>query len=265
MRRLQGRRPILIAVLAQAGAAIAVLTAVHGHAALTGDAISLWPKLAVASAAAGGFAWLLGARGAWLWFQPVLPLLFVGALTLDLPVWVPAGGFVLLALLLGNSLTDRVPLYFSNRAVLKALQAEIPAEAPVHAIDLGAGLGAVPRALAAHNRHPDSRFEGVESAPLVWLAGWLMGLGGDRRVRLRFGSLWDAPLDRADLVYVFLSPHPMPALFEKARAEMPAGSRLVSNSFTVPGSPPDRRIPLDRGRSEALLIWEMPGPTATRE
>lgn len=263
--QFQGRRPILIALAAQAGAACAVVGVVQGYAAAAGGDLPLWLKLTIACAAAAVIGRLLGARGAWWLLQPALPLLFVGALHLNLPVWVPAAMLGLLALSLGNSLTDRVPLYLSNRAVLDALSREIPADAPVRVIDLGAGLGAVPRALAARNRHPGSRFDGVESAPLVWAVSRILSLGGDARVRLRFGSLWDAPLSGYDLVYAFLSPHPMAALYAKAEAEMPAGSRLVSNSFSVPDRPPDRCIPLQRGRSDALLIWHMQGGSTTRE
>jgi hypothetical protein len=263
--QFQGRRPILIALAAQTGAAAAVIATVQAHAAAAGGDLPLWLKLAIACAVAAAVARILGARGAWWLLQPALPLLFVGALQLDLPVWVPAAVLALLALSLGNSLTDRVPLYLSNRAVLDALCREIPAENPVRVIDLGAGLGAVPRALAYHNRHPDSRFEGVESAPLVWLASRFLSLGADRRVRLRFGSLWDTPLSGYDMVYVFLSPHPMAALYAKAEAEMPADSKLISNSFPVPGRPAGRRVPLNSGRSDALLIWHMRGDGAARE
>lgn len=265
MAKLRGRRPILIALAAQFGAAAAALVAVQAYLALSGQSLPLWITLLVASGAAAGLGWVLGARGAWLLLQPAFPLLLVGALQLELPVWVPASAVLLLALLLGNSLTDRVPLYLSNRAVLDALKAEVPAEEPVRVVDLGSGLGAVPRALAAHNGHPDSVFDGVESAPLVWLISRLFGIGGDPRVRLRFGSLWECRLRDYDVVYAFLSPHPMPALYDKARREMTAGSDLISNSFGVPDHPPDRRVELGRGRSEALLIWRMPGAPSARE
>jgi hypothetical protein len=51
----------------------------------------------------------------------------------------------------------------------------------------------------------------------------------------------------------------MPALWEKARREMRAGSLLVSNTFVVPGVAPDRVIEVDDTRGSRLLVWQM-GP-----
>ena len=53
---------------------------------------------------------------------------------------------------------------------------------------------------------------------------------------VRRDDFWPEPLASYDFVYAFLSPAPMPRLWEKARAEMAPGALLVSNSFKVPGA-----------------------------
>ena len=163
-------------------------------------------------------------------------------------------GFALAALLLvyGGGILTRVPLYNSGRAAWEALLALLPS-GPVALVDLGAGLGG-PLAFLARER-PDSSFRGVEASPLTCLAAWLRTLPRRGNCRIRWGSLWREDLSGYDVVYAFLSPAPMPALWAKAVREMKPGSLLVSNTFTVPGQEPQRRIPLP-GRADAcLLIW----------
>lgn len=253
-----GRRPIWIALLAQIGAALGVLGVSHAVFALSGEDLSGPAKLALASAIAGALALLLKAGPVWAAFLALLPVAFVGTLWLALPVWVPALSFILLLLLLGNSLIERVPLYLSNRETMEALIQWLPEDKPVQAVDLGCGLADVPLALARHNTHPDSRFEGVENAPIPFLVARLRSIGArDARITIRWGSLWNENLSRFDMVYAFLSPHPMPRLFQKAEKEMRSGAVFVSNSFSVPDHSADLEIPIKSGRSTALLIWHM--------
>lgn len=257
----QGRRPVLIALAAEAAAAAAVVIAVQVNFQLAEADMPLAAKLLIAAAAAGGVALVLRANWRWAAFLAVLPTLFVGALRLDLPVWVPAAGLAALVLLMRNSLGQRVPLYLSNAETLEKLCSLHPSDEPVRFADLGCGLAAAPIALASHNRHPDSAFIGIENAPLPYLAArWNAWRTGDTRINVSWGSIWKADLGRYDTVYAFLSPHPMPRLYAKARAEMRAGARLISNSFAVPNAPPDREIAIESGRATGLLIWTMPGP-----
>lgn len=255
----RGRRPILIALAAEAAGAAAALGAIQLHFRLAGADMALWAKLAIAGTAAGATALFLRTNWRWALFLSAFPGLFVGALRMDLPAWVPALGLAALALAMRNSLGQRVPLYLSNAETLAKLCALAPKNDPVHFVDLGCGFAAAPLALARHNAHPDSRFLGVENAPLPFLtARWNAWRAGDPRVRIRWGSIWETDLSEQDVVYAFLSPHPMPRLHAKARAEMAAGTLLVSNSFAVPNHQPDRIVPIKTGRATGLLVWEMP-------
>jgi len=57
-------------------------------------------------------------------------------------------------------------------------------------------------------------------------------------------SLVEAP-SQFLVVYCFLSPVPMPPLFDKARREMRPGSLLISNSFQITGHPADEIVSVD--------------------
>jgi SAM-dependent methyltransferase len=138
--------------------------------------------------------------------------------------------FALLVLVYWSSFRSRVPLYLSNRPTAAALLELIPRRAGVRFLDLGSGTGGLLRTLA--RQRPDCRFCGIENAPLPWLLSRLAG--PPPNLRLHRGDFWRENLGDYDVVYAFLSPVPMPRLWEKARAEMRPGTLLVSNSFAVP-------------------------------
>lgn len=256
-----GRGPLLVALITQGAAVLIALAAIQGYHAATGEDLPTWTKIAIACAVAGGGALALRAAPGWAAFMAALPALFIGLLWLDPPIWLPPLILALLVLAMRNSLGDRVPLYLSNRPTLDALTNLLPADKPIRTVDLGCGFAAAPLAWARANAHPDSEFLGVENAPIPYMvAKCRVALAGDRRITIAWRSIWDVDVSGFDLVYVFLSPHPMPALFQKAATEAKRGALLVSNSFSVPGHAPDRTLPLAAGRSTGLLIWEMPGP-----
>ncbi|MBT7232228.1 MAG: hypothetical protein HN861_04265, partial [Rhodospirillaceae bacterium] len=72
-----------------------------------------------------------------------------------------------------------------------------------------------------------------------------------------YGDFWKLDFGDYDMVYAFLSPEPMPALYDKVRREMKPGTMFVSNSFAVPGVPPDETIVLDDRRKTKLHIWKI--------
>lgn len=263
--KFTGRGPLLVALIAQGTAVVAALVAIQGHHAVTGGDLPSWVKVAIACGAAGGVALLLRAARGWAALMTALPALFVGLLWLDPPIWVPPLILIVLVLVMRNSLGDRVPLYLSNRPTLDALTGLLPSDRAIRTVDLGCGLAAVPLAWAKANKNPQSVFLGVENAPIPYVVAKCRAkLSGDRRITITWRSIWDVDLSGFDLIYVFLSPHPMAAVYEKVSAEAKHGGLLVSNSFAVPGHAPDRTLPLSAGRSTGLLIWEMPGKTGVQ-
>lgn len=150
--------------------------------------------------------------------------------------------FILLLLVYRGALTGQIPLYLSNKATVAALEQLLTEQPGRRFIDLGAGVGSTVLPLA--RRLPHWQFTGVENAPLTWLGGWWRTR---RQPNLcwQWGNLWESKLHQVDVAYAFLSPTPMPELWEKVQKEMPAGSLLVSNSFPVPDGVPERIIEVD--------------------
>jgi SAM-dependent methyltransferase len=198
-----------------------------------------------------------------LWRQPVWwPPLHFGflpatllALQASVPAWIYLAAFLLLVLFYWSTFRTRVPLYLSGRKARQAVASLLPDTQAFRFIDLGSGLGGVPLYLAP--RFPQGRFYGTEIAPAPWLISRLRA--GFKRCRVRFMRRDYATLDLADfdVVFAFLSPAAMPALWQQAQAQMRSGSLFISLSFAVDARQPDHVLTLAEGARHTLFAWRM--------
>jgi len=203
----------------------------------------------------GGLAALV-ARGLqapawWLAIHLAFMPLVVAASGLDIaPGWY-LGAFLVLLAVFWRTDRSRVPLYLSNRITADAVLELLP-PGPCRVLDLGCGDGALLRRLA--RSRPESRFLGIEHAPLPW--AWArLAAAGSPNCEIRHGDFWRHPLSGFDLVYAFLSPAPMARLWQKARGEMAADALLVSNSFPVPGVAAEPVLELADRRATRLYCY----------
>lgn len=257
MLRVVRHYPALLALSAQVGATVLV-----GLALYLAAQVSPWRPTWLAVGLAQGVlaALLAGYLGLSRWWCG-LCLMFVPALLAasgtPLPSWVFLGGFLLVLLLNWNSFTERVPLYLTGPGTRQQLVALLSAEPePLRFVDLGCGPAGMLLALA--RQFPQGQFVGVETAPLTFAVAWLRALR-QPNCQIRYENLWRTDLSAFTVVYCFLSPAPMPELWRKACAQMPAGSLLISNTFAVPGQPADQHVELHDWRRSSLLLWRMRG------
>ena len=199
---------------------------------------------------------LIGLPRWWLPFQVLAPTAFALLLLTGIPTWVSGLALLVLLLLYGGGVTTRVPLYLSNRAACQELGKLLTGIPVPQAVDLGAGFGGPMRYLAG--AYPQGRFVSVEASPATWLVAWLLAVprlfaGPRRAVRVVWGDLWAWDLASADLIYVFLSPEPMPRIWERFQATAKPGALLVSNTFPVLGVTAQQVIDLP-GRDDARLF-----------
>ncbi|MZR31070.1 class I SAM-dependent methyltransferase [Sneathiella litorea] len=197
-----------------------------------------------------------GFSAPWVIGQVIAPPLLLFALALNLPSWIFPVILVLLVLVFWNVAVGRVPLFLTNRTTSEAILKLLPKKKGLHVTDLGSGLGGTLRYLA--QKMPDARFTGLETAPLPFALSWMIGkIVGGRNLDYRFRDIFREDLSGYDVIYCFLSPVPMPRLYEKAKKEMKPGSLFISNSFEVPGHRPDKIIKVADRRQTKLLIWRM--------
>lgn len=261
MRNVKNLYPIILAIAAQAMAAVILVGIIQILWRYFAFDLPVAAKLVIQAAMAMGFTCLFRLPRWWLWIQLLLPFILFASLRLDLPAWAYLLAFVLLMLVYWNSADDRVPLYLTNAHTADWLTGNVIQTSAMSNsgtfVDLGCGPGGLLIRLAKQN--PAWRFIGVESAPLLWMIAYLrVRFARLDNVTLCRQSLWNMDLSGMDIIYAFLSPAPMNALYEKFQAEASPGSILVSNSFTVPHHEAQDYATLDDHRKTVLYLWSKP-------
>jgi len=216
----------------------------HGH----------WRWVVVQGVAAAGFARALHQPAWWMPIHLLFLPAVLGALTLQLPSGFYLAAFVVCALVFWGTIKGDVPLFLSSPAVADAVAEIARQEHASRFIDLGAGVGSVAVPLA--QRFPQLMVEAWERAPLPWAVTVWRARPLHNMAVLR-DSFWNCDLSVYDLVFVFLSPAPMPELGEKIRREMPAGSLFVSSSFPVPGWEPESVREIEGRRGTRLYCYRI--------
>ncbi len=242
--------------------AIALVLQTVGAALTVGTAFLLAPAGVVlhpmtAAFVTGAFAAVLSLFAKQDRWWMVIQLLFTPAVvlaastTLRSEIWI--GLFLGLVAVYWTTFRTQVPLYLSSRKVRQALVPLLPS-APFTFMDVGSGIGGVLTDLA--ELRPDGEYHGIESAPVPWLISWArVTLGRRRNCHAHLGSLWNCDLGRYDVVFAYLSPVPMAALWEKVQREMRPGTTFISNTFVASAATPATQVQVDDLHRSTLHVW----------
>ena len=204
----------------------------------------------------GALGRIVGLDPWWMVIQTLFPVGVLVARGAPVPSWVWLVLFLVLVVVYWSTFRTQVPLYLSSTRVRAALVSLLPA-GPFRFIDVGSGVGGVLTDLA--RRRSDGEYHGVESAPVPYLVSRLrIALGRHVRCHAHWGSFWETDLAGYDVVFAYLSPVPMAALWEKAQAEMRPGSTFISNTFAVDATPPTHTVTVDDLHRSTLFVWQMP-------
>jgi len=161
--------------------------------------------------------------------------------------------FVIVWLVFANAFKEWVPLYLTNNTTRQAFKELIKRKRKVRFLDLGCGLGGNVAFMSQQRQVSESH--GVETAPIPYLVSIVItGFRGGRTFAM---DMWKIELAYYDVVYAFLSPEPMPKLWEKVKEKMLPGSIFVSNSFAVPGVEPTEVWDLSDSRKTTLYIYHL--------
>jgi SAM-dependent methyltransferase len=185
-------------------------------------------------------------------FPPTLLLARGAADTLALPPTAFLAVFLFLLLLYWSTFRTQVPYYPSGRRVWEEVARLLPAGRSLRIVDIGSGLGGLVLDLA--RRRPDCEVSGIELAPLPWLASSLRARLTGSGARFLRGDYESLNFGDFDVVFAYLSPAAMGALWRKARAEMRPGSVLLSYEFAIAEREPDQRVVTTDSR-KILYIW----------
>ncbi len=200
-------------------------------------------------------SYALGQRAWWLAIHIAFWPAIVAARTLNLAGSIYLGAFILALLFYWNTYRTQVPLYLSGQKVRDAIAGLCPKDKAFRFVDIGCGFGGV---LAHLSRvHPQGKYFGVELAPVPWLVAKLRNFFSGRCYRVARRDYSRIDLGNFDIVFCFLSPAAMPALWRQARQQMRKGSLLVSCEFDVPGQKPSFEVETGAGRGQLLHVWRM--------
>ena len=205
---------------------------------------------------AATLSYFVGLARWWLLIQFVFAPLLVLMLALNIPPIIFLIAFVIMLVVYWSTFRTQVPLYLSSNKVWHALASRMPSQQPFTFIDLGSGIGGVLTYLSQTN--PNGRYYGVEAAPLPYIWSWLrIKFGRHTQCSVRWGSLWNINLSQYDIVFAYLSPVPMDALWRKAKQEMRPGSLFISNTFAIKDRPPQETVTVDDLHRSTLYLWRI--------
>ena len=233
------RAPAVQALLIQVAAFPLTLAAIY-LLARTGIGLTYLHAALVQGLFAAGLTWWRGLASWWRAIQFGFPLALFGAGLLAIPPAVFLAVFLFLLLLYWSTYRTQVPYYPSGRRVWDAVAGALPQGRALRVIDIGSGLGGL--VLDLQRRRPESRIEGIELAPLPWLASALRAKLARSRASFLRGDYDSLDFGAYDAVFAYLSPAAMPALWDKAAREMRPGSVLFSYEFVIAARPPSRIV-----------------------
>lgn len=123
--------------------------------------------------------------------------------------------------------------YVPSRKKVIAKMIEVARLKPRETIyDLGCGDG---RLLIAAEKKARVKAVGFEIAPFMFLLAWIRKWLAKSAIKLRFQNLFSANLRQANVIFCYLIPNVMPRLSAKIKKECKHGTRIVSNTFHIPG------------------------------
>jgi hypothetical protein len=203
-------------------------------------------------------AWFFHADRWWVLIHAVFPWAVYAALQIQIsPLWYLVA-FLFLLLVYYPVARSRVPLYLTHATAFEIIEEKIRAEAKgrssIQVMDFGSGTGGLLVRLA--RAMPKHIFVGVEAAPIPWLISrWRSK--GLANLSFRRGDFWREDLSQCQVVYAFLSPEPMPRLWQKVSQEMAQGTLLISNTFAVPNQKPEATIELPGSVANRLYLYRV--------
>lgn len=188
----------------------------------------------------------------WWWFNALMPWLIALMLATQVPSEVFLVAFILSWLFYTGINRTRVPYYPSHPQVLATLKNWLPPQV-TRIVDMGSGFGGC--CFALQDVRPGLEVTGVEMAVFPWLiscfrAWWR----GDKSHFLR-QDYRTVDLAQFDVVYAYLSPVVMEAVWQQALSQMNAEAWLVSLEFDVL-SQPGHRMVVGPGVPD-VYVWRM--------
>jgi hypothetical protein len=137
---------------------------------------------------------------------------------------------------------------------LKGVVEQIPPYTAGPIYELGSGWGHLLVALAKHC--PQAKIVGFEISPIpYWVSQLWVKLSGVQ-AQVERKDFFEADLSQAVWVVCYLYPGAMQKLANKFHTELPAGCRIITHTFALPGWVPIRTIQLNDLYRTKVYVYE---------
>lgn len=190
----------------------------------------------------------------WRWIHLCFPLAMLAMTRWQLPNELYLAGFLISGSLFWTTFRSQVPFYPSRPSVWKQVAKLMPKDKHLSLIDIGSGLGDMSMYIA--KLRPESRIEGIEIAPLPWLISIVRAKIWRSKATFTLGDYHKLIFSDYDIIFAYLSPAAMLALWQKASKEMKSGSLLISLEFEIPSVKPSIQIAAT-DNSPAMYVWQL--------
>jgi hypothetical protein len=253
--------PATLAILVQSAALILVIASfwlislvstVYLHTSLS---FTIFTFVIMQALLATLFCYWVGMASWWRWIHFSFPLAMFGMSIWQVPSEFYLAGFMISLSLFWTTFRSQVPFFPSRPIVWQQVAKVIPQNIPVRLIDIGSGLGDM--AMHMSKLRPDSHVEGIEIAPLPWLISYVRAKIRRSSAVFKMGDYRALDFVNYDVIFAYLSPAAMLALWEKASQEMPSGSLLISLEFEIPGVTASMCIEGSKN-SPMIYVWKIP-------
>ncbi len=192
----------------------------------------------------------------WIYIFLIFSGLFMLMNNQQVPIWLYPTLIVILGIINWNSFGDRVPLFLTNSQTIDGLSLLID-NCKKKGVFYDLGCGTCSALIPLARIYSEQKFIGVETAPVPFLISKIrIHISGLNNIEIHRKSIWDTDIKDANIIYAFLSPHPMNRLLYKCQNELDKGATLVSNSFDSIERPAEEMIEVFDRRQTKLLIWQ---------
>jgi len=246
--------PATLAMLIQAVALVLIFVCVLGINILFSVRFPILLLVVMQSLSALALCMIAGMAIWWRWIHACFPLAMFAMTLWGVPNEVYLIGFLITLSIFWTTFRSQVPFFPSRPVIREKVASLIPDNKPVRMIDIGSGLGDLSMHIASVK--PGSQVEGIEIAPMPWLISLCRAKLKRNAAKFTLGNYHELDFAQYDLVFAYLSPAAMPALWQKAKQEMQTGSLLVSYEFDIPNTTPSFTI--DHGeKAPTIYVWQL--------
>lgn len=233
--------PAVMALMIQSFSLLVCLGVSSFSTLILGYALPLYGLFLMHGFCAVGLTYFIGMDSWWRYIHVLFSIAVYCALHLHIPQSFFFLGSVISVSLFWTTYKSQVPFYPSSSNVRQQVANLLPLDKRVKLIEIGSGIGDFAMKIA--EIRPQSLVSGIEIAPLPWLISVLRSKLKQSRVKFKFGSYYDLDFSEFDVVFAYLSPAAMEALWQKANLEMQAGSMLISYEFPIIDLEPSMTLP----------------------